>query len=243
MKNMTSLTLLILSTLLIFGISGFRHSSEAENPARSESDNLHTWRTLFNGTSIDQWRGYNMDQFPESGWQIEEDELVLRPVDGVGGVDLITRETFRDFELTLEYNNSEGGNSGIMHHVIEQPGIPSYLSGPEFQILDDPAYENLNDTQYSASLYDMIPANPKNTRPAGEWNSVRILSDGARMEYWQNGEKVVEFERWTAEWFSLVRNSKFECNPSFGNVPEGHIALQDHGNAIRFRNIQIRRLD
>jgi hypothetical protein len=210
----------------------------------NESVEEEEWTVLFDGTSTDQWRGYNMDRFPEEAWHIEGDELVFRPLEGSGHppYDIITREKYSDFELSLEWNISEGGNSGIFHHAIEQPEHQIYWSGIEMQLLDNDAYPNLNDNQYAGSLYDLKPAEPQNTRPHGEWNTVRIISDGANVEYWQNGEKVVEFERWSLEWFDMVRASKFECHPSFGTVPNGYIGLQDHSDEVRFRNIRIRRL-
>lgn len=197
------------------------------------------WITLFDGESLDQWRGYNRDDVPDA-WSIEGDELVFTPGTGDGG-DLITREIFGDFEFTLEYNISEGGNSGLFHHVLEQDQA-IYWSGPEFQIIDDEAMSGSDIKNLSAALYDLIGPDPQNAKPAGEWNTVRIVSQGPRVEYWQNGELVVEFERWTAEWYDRVRDSKFAPHPSFGNIPEGHLGLQDHGDPVRFRNVQVRRL-
>lgn len=199
------------------------------------------WTILFDGESLDHWRGYNMDELPGS-WTIEGDDLVFQPREGMRG-DIITKEKYRDFEFRAEYNISEGGNSGILHHVIEQPGQALYWSGPELQILDNDAYPDNEDHQRSGSLYDLLPADPQNFKSPGEWNSIRIISDGPHMEYWQNGEKVVEFTRWSPEWFEMVRNSKFECHPSFGTVPGGHIGLQDHSDIVRFRDIRIRRLN
>lgn len=213
-----------------------------QNPQQTSAQQQNSageWITLFDGESLDQWRGYNREDVP-GAWSIEGDELVFTPGAGEGG-DLISREIFGDFELTLEYNISEGGNSGLFHHVLEQDQA-IYWSGPEFQIIDDEAMAGSDIRNLSAALYDLIGPDPQNAKPAGEWNSVRIISDGSQMEYWQNGELVVEFERWTAEWYDRVRDSKFASHPAFGNVPEGHIGLQDHGDPVRFRNIQIRRL-
>jgi hypothetical protein len=219
-------------------------NDKSSMPELSEAETEEGWELLFDGVSADQWRGYNMDTFPAQGWTIEDGVLVFRPVDGEnpGPLDIITREKYSDFELSLEWMISEGGNSGIFHHVVEQPGFAVYWSGIEMQLLDNDAHGNLNDSQYAGALYDMKPAVPQNAKPHGEWNSTKILSNGPKMEYWQNGEKVVEFERWTAEWYEMVRGTKFECHPSFGNAPSGHIGLQDHGDEVKFRNIRIRRL-
>lgn len=240
----------LLRRVMTFGIR-FRSAFRRTGPAglalslflvscASNESSGGEWTVLFDGTGLEQWRGYNMDGIPE-GWRIDGDELVFLHAERSGGNDLITREKFGDFELRLEYSISEGGNSGIFHHALEQPGYAIYWSAPEFQILDDASYPGNRPDQLSSSLYDLIAAEPQNTRPAGEWNSVRIISDGPRVEYWQNGERVVVFERWSAEWFELVRGTKFEPHAAFGTIPSGHIGLQDHGDEVRFRNIVIRK--
>lgn len=201
------------------------------------------WIDLLSGEGLEtQWRGYNMDHVP-AGWSLEGGVLSFEPSEEGTSGDLMTRDTFSDFELELEYRISEGGNSGIMHHGIEQEGLAFYWSAPEYQLLDNPAYPQSGPDGLTASLYSLIPAEPQNTRPAGEWNQVTIRSMGPLVEYWQNGEKVVEYERWTPEWFERVRGTKFEDYPSFGTIPEGHIGFQDHGDAVWFRNVRIRDLD
>jgi hypothetical protein len=212
------------------------------NCSRDASDNIPgDWIHLFDGESTEHWRGYNMDSFPGEAWRVEDGELVFYPGHGQG-LDIITKEQFSNFEFRVEWMIEEAGNSGIFHHVVEQPDQAIFWSGLEMQILDDAAFSDLQDSQYAGSLYDIKAAEPRNTRPHGEWNTVRIISDGSRLEYWQNGEKVVETERWTAEWYEMIRGTKFECHPSFGNAPKGHIGLQDHGDVVRFRNIKIRKL-
>lgn len=228
-------------------------SCSGEVSATNESESMNSlsqqeindgWQLLFDGESTEHWRGYGMDEFPSEGWVVEDDLLVFRaPESGSSGLDIITKETYSDFELTLDWMISEGGNSGILYHILEQDRA-IYWSGPEFQILDNvnhpDATQGVNGNRKSASLYDLIPAQPQNTNPFGEWNSVRIVSNGPVIEHWQNGEKVLEFERWTQEWFDMLHNSKFNCYPEFGAIRNGHIGLQDHGDEVKFRNIKIR---
>lgn len=216
-----------------------------KNTNNSESE----WMVLFDGTSTEHWKQYNEDNFPQVGWVIEGDELVFRPEPGpdwTSGSDIITRQKFSDFDLRLEWMVEEGGNSGIFYHVLEQPTQAIYWSGLEMQILDNEnhldATQGVDGNRKAGSLYDLIPANPQNTRPHGEWNEVRIISKGPKVEHWMNGEKVLEFERWTVEWFELLRNSKFSSYNEFGAMPSGHIGLQDHGDVVKFRNIRIREL-
>lgn len=235
--------ILILFSLAILLITIGCTDSSSQNPS-AEGSSEEEWTILFDGTNTDHWRGYNMDRFPDEAWSIEDEELVFRPLDSGSsqGFDIITTEKYRDFELELEWWISEGGNSGIFHHAIEQPNHQIYWSGIEVQILDNETNANVNDNQLSGSLYDLKPANPQNTKPQGEWNLIRIISEGPHVEYWQNGEKIVEYERWSKEWFDMVRDTKFECHPSFGTIPNGHIGLQDHSDMVKFRNIKVRKL-
>jgi hypothetical protein len=233
----------LMSIMLLVAFTTACTSGQQTPPAEAE------WINLFDGTSTEHWKQYNADSFPEMGWVIEDDMLVFRPVPGpdwTSGLDIITRQKFGDFELELEWMIEEGGNSGIFYHVLEQPTQAIYWSGLEFQLLDNEnhpdATQGVDGNRKAGSLYDLIPANPQNTRPHGEWNDVRIVSSGPKIEHWMNGEKILEFERWTVEWFELLRRSKFRTFNEFGAMPSGHIGLQDHGDVVKFRNIRIREL-
>jgi hypothetical protein len=207
------------------------------------------WITLFDGSGTDAWRVYNGEAFPDKGWRIEGDALVFQP-DTTGewtsGLDIITRETFGDFELELEWSVSKGGNSGIFYFVLEQPDQAIYWSGAEMQVLDNEhhpdANQGVNGNRQAGSLYDLIPAVPQNAKPYDNWNQVRIISKGNLVEHWMNGQKVLAYERFTPEWFALLRGSKFNGHPEFAAMREGHIGLQDHSDLVRYRNIRIRRL-
>lgn len=142
-----------------------------------------------------------------------------------------------------------GANSGIFYHALEQPAEAIYWSAPEIQILDNENHPDANQgedgNRKATSLYDLIPAKPQNSNPYGQWNKIQVVvrDNGAHVEHWMNGEKVVEYERWTDEWFEMVRNSKFASHPEFGAAHEGYIGLQDHGNRVDFRNIKLKELD
>jgi hypothetical protein len=244
MKNQFLFYILI----LLFGLLS-THQVLAQHNMLTEEEKAEGWILLFDGKSAEHWRGYNMDAFPEEGWVIEGDALVYRPPQTdtwSSGLDIITREKFSDYIFKIDWMIERGGNSGIFYHVLEQPTQAIYWSGLEMQILDNEyhpdADQGIAGNRKAGSLYDLIPANPQNTRPHGEWNSVKIVSDGPRVEHWQNGEKVLEYERWTVEWFEMIRNSKFVGHPEFGALREGHIGLQDHGDVVKFRNIKIKKL-
>lgn len=244
MKSIFSIAIMML--LLSGTISA---CAQHDSPDRTETNTPGAWIHLFDGTTTDHWKGYNMDGFPERGWHIEDGMLVFRPFqrdDWTSGLDIITRQTFSDFELELEWMIEEGGNSGIFYFVLEQPTEAIFWSGLEMQILDNENHPDANQgvdgNRQAGSLYDLIPAVPQNANPHGEWNQVRIISNGNSIEHWQNGEMVVSFERFTVEWFEMLRNSKFRGHNEFGAMREGHIGLQDHGDVVKFRNIRIREL-
>lgn len=195
------------------------------------------WRPLFDGSSTSAWRGYQMDSFP-SGWGIEDGSLVRT----TGGVDIITRDQFSDFELELEWKVGPAGNSGVMYRVTEADSS-TYRTGPEYQILDDAAHQDgKNRLTSAASAYGLYAPPAGVVKPAGEWNTTRIVARGAHVEHWLNGQKVVEYELWSPDWEEKVRNSKFVEWSGYGRSPRGHIALQDHGDRVEFRAIRIREL-
>jgi len=188
--------------------------------------------------SLDGWRGFKKDDVPQ-GWAIEDGAITLMTT---GAGDLITRETFDSFELELEWKISPRGNSGIMFHVSEDYD-PTYLTGPEMQVLDNSVFEGNMDGKHAAgSNYDLQAPAKDDTRPVGEFNKVRLLVDNGHVEHWLNGVKQCEYDLWSDEWKAMVAASKFASMPAYGLQREGHIALQDHGNPVWYRNIRIRRL-
>jgi len=205
------------------------------------------WTVLFDGSSTAGWRGYNKDKFPESGWVIENGALKClgsgQGEAGGSGGDIIYGKKFKDFRLKLEWKISEGGNSGIFYLAEELPGEPIWKSSPEMQILDNAKHPDAllgkDGNRQAGSLYDLIPAKPQNTKPAGEWNEVEIMVYQGTVVHKQNGETVLEYHIGTPEWNKLIEGSKFKEMPEFGKYREGYIGLQDHGNDVWYRNIKI----
>jgi len=192
-------------------------------------------RPLFDGVSTRGWRGFRRPAVP-AGWEVVDSALTRV---GDGG-DLLTEEQFEDFELTLEWRIGEGGNSGIMFRVTED-AENTYETGPEMQVLDDARHRDGGSRLTSAgSNYGLHAAPEGVVRPVGQWNAVRLVVNGAHVEHWLNGVKVVEYELWTPAWDSLVQASKFAQWPGYGRARRGHIALQDHGDWVAYRNISIR---
>ncbi len=217
------------------------------NAQSAENAGSENWITLFDGSSTDEWRRYNQTDFPNEGWQIEDNTLVFRPREDRRPVgDIITKRVFRDFDLQLEWMVERGSNSGIFYHALEQPNQAIYWSALEMQVLDDAnhpdSFLGVNGNRQAGTLYDLMPISPKTAKPFGEWNEARIVSQGPVVEHWLNGEMVLRYERWTVAWFEMLRNSKFKDHNEFGAMQQGHIGLQDHGDVVRFRNIRIREL-
>lgn len=232
-----------LRTLLsLFLILSLTHCMTNAQNTLTEREKEEGWKLLFDGTTTDGWRSYNGDEFPDKGWEVDNGLLTVL-ADGGGG-DIITEENYGNFELKLEWRVQKSGNSGIFYRAMEQPTQPIYWSAPEYQILDNENHPDAgmgeNGNRKAGSLYDLIPAKPQNANPYGEWNSVKIVANGAKIEHWQNGEKVVEYELWTNDWYEMIRNSKFASHPEFGDAREGYIGLQDHGDRVDFRNIKIK---
>jgi hypothetical protein len=193
------------------------------------------WRLLFDGRTTGGWRGYMQEAVP-AGWQVADGALTRV---GPGG-DIITIEKFRNFELSLDWNVEPGGNSGVFYRAIEGPR-QIYYAAPEMQVLDDEQHNDGGSGLTSAgSNYGLHPAPRGVARPAGEWNSARIVVIGNHVEHWLNGQKIVDYELGSADWARRVANSKFREWPEYGKATEGHIGLQDHDSRVAYRNIKIR---
>jgi hypothetical protein len=218
------------------GCSGPARSSDQQTPASTANPSQQAAeRPLFDGFSTRGWRGFRRPDVP-AGWQVVDGALTRV---GDGG-DLITEEQFENFELALEWKVARGGNSGIMFRVTEDAEA-TYHTGPEVQVLDDAAHrDGLSRLTAAGANYALHPAAEGVVRAAGEWNAVRLVVNGAHVEHWLNGVKVVEYDLWTPAWDSLVQASKFAEWPGYGRARKGHIALQDHGDSVAYRNIRIR---
>jgi hypothetical protein len=204
---------------------------------------------LFDGKTTDMWRSYGKQTFP-AGWVIEDSAIKClgsgKGEAGQGG-DIITKEKFGNFELTLEWKISEGGNSGIFYLAQEIEGDPIWKSSPEMQVLDNAKHPDskmgVDGNRQAGSLYDLIPAKPQNAKPAGEWNTVKIMVYKGTVVHYQNGAQVLEYHLWTDDWKKMCANSKFKDYTNFVNTAvEGYIGLQDHGDDVWYRNIKIKKL-
>lgn len=213
--------------------------NSGEAPRMTEAERRAGWHLLFDGRTAEQWRGYRKSDLP-AGWQVVDGALTRV---GAGG-DIVTREQFENFELSLEWKIQPGGNSGIFFRVLEDEAYPNvWQTGPEMQVLDNQAHRDGLDPRTSAGSNYALHAPARDvTRPAGEWNHTRIIVAGNQVEHWLNGEKIVAYELWSDDWKARVQASKFKDMPAYATARSGHIALQDHGDWVAYRNIKIRKL-
>jgi hypothetical protein len=203
------------------------------------------WELLFDGATLNGWRDYNGTGLT-APWIVEDGTLAALGKGSDGNGYIVTEKQYENFELVFDWKIAVGGNSGILYHVVERPqfDVP-YVTGPEFQIIDNVGFpEKLEDWQNVCADYAMYVADPAKTKPApaGEWNQSKIVFDNGHVEHWLNGEKVVEFEAWTDDWFARKNSGKWENAPEYGLAHKGVFALQDHGDRAWFRNMKIREL-
>jgi len=215
-------------------------STETEEAATADE-----WIWLFDGHSTDGWRGFNGEELP-SGWVLEEGTLKSLGQGGDIGGDIIYAEReFENFELYMEWKVSTAGNSGIFYHVQEGEKYHApYENAPEYQLLDDLGYPDpLEEWQKLASDYAMYSAPAdKPIKPAGEWNTSRIVFTPEKVSYFLNGIMVVEFVPWSDDWHERRKKGKWADVEDYGKAKTGFIGLQDHGSFIWFKNIKIKEL-
>jgi hypothetical protein len=195
------------------------------------------WRLLFDGTTTTGWRGFRQATAPV-GWQAVDGALTRTG----GGGDLITLDQFANFELAIQWQIAEGGNSGIMFRVSEASEA-THLTGPEMQVLDNAHHPDGGSPLSSAgACYGLYAPSQDVTRPAGAWNDVRLVINGAHIEHWLNGVKIVEYDIGSPDWLSRLQVSPYRDVATYAREPRGHIAIQDHGDRVAFRSIKIRPL-
>lgn len=199
------------------------------------------WTLLFDGKTTDNWKTFNGGEVTR--WKIIDGVLHNSGVGTDHGGDIITNKQYSNFELYMEWKIAPESNSGIFFRVQEGLTNAIYESGPEYQLLDDKGWSTkLEDHQYSGANYAMhVPQNAQ-VVPIEEWNTTKIIVDGAHVEHWLNNTKVVEYELWSNKWEALKATSKWAEMPNYGMAKTGHIGIQDHGGLTMFRNMKIREL-
>lgn len=243
--------------IIVFSLCLFVGCNKAQNKIKNnevkqqiasstQSENNDDWTILFDGSTLENWRGYLSDEmFPE--WTIQDDAMVFTP-GKVGGKNIITKEKYTNFILSLEWKISEAGNSGIFWGVYEDEKFSeAYMTGPEIQVLDNEKHPDSfvgNGIHKAGSLYDLIGYPAEDIYPAGEWNQcVLEVNQIANIAHVTMNEKTtISFPLHGVEWKKMVDNSKFKDWEGFGKYSTGHIGLQDHSDQVSYRNIKIKKL-
>lgn len=228
-------------TLACLSAQAIKQCCDAQPNTLSETEAKEGWHLLWDGRTTEGWRGARSDTFPAKGWVIENNTLTVLP-GKEGGGDIITRQTFSNFILKVDFMLTDGANSGIKYFFDPQVNGGTTL---EYQVLcgkHKDAGQGRDGNRRVASFYDVMPAKDAKPKPAGEWNTAMIVSRGRKVEHWLNGAKVLEFERGSEAFRAAVAKSKFANHPNWGEQTSGHILLQDHSDRVSFRNIKIKEL-
>jgi hypothetical protein len=231
------------------------HSAEGlgGSPNRlSAQEVAEGWQLLFDGVSAKGWRAVNATAFPAAGWEVRDGALVANATASAEAGDIVTLREFGEFDLRWEWRlDTKGGNSGLKYCVREGEGDGGkHGVGLEYQILDDPNHEWMRDGRMRpddfhtlAGLYELYAPSPeKKAKPLGEWNASRVVARRGAVQHWLNGALVLEYDRGSRDFLDRVARSKFKDFAGFGRHETGRILLQDHGSAVRFRNLKIRDL-
>ena len=251
MKNKFSL--LVLSVSILFGCnspeSGTTTATASSDSTAASTDSSSGWVSLFNGTSTEGWHGYGKSTAGEM-WQVADGAVFLDtaklkgPHSGLSN-DLVSQDEYDNFHLKLDWKISPKGNSGIIFFVNEDTAKykQTYLTGLEMQVLDNDGHPDGKIIKHRAGdLYDLISCSTETVKPVGEWNQVEIISKDGKLDLVLNGTTVVTTTLWDDNWKKMVAGSKFKEMKDFGTYKKGHIALQEHGNGVWYRNIQIKKL-
>jgi hypothetical protein len=238
--------------LLLFTAIALSVTRAETAPNTLSAEETHAgWRLLWDGKTSAGWRNSYGESFPTELWEMNDGVFSIRGTGkpGTSGGDIITAESFSNFELSVDFKITPGANSGIKYFVDAEvnAGREGAQLGLEYQIIDDRLHPDAklgkNGDRTMGSLYDIIPpVATKRSKPIGEWNTGRIVVRGAHVEHWLNGEKVLECTRFTPDFRQAVKDSKYKKWPKFGELSSGHILLQEHGGTVSFRNLKIRSL-
>jgi len=248
MKN--KLAIPVAALVILMSCNSVKKSSSetaANNNNIALSDN--EWVTLFDGKTTDGWHSYGKDK-AGARWTVADGAIYFdtekkEGKDDKNGGDLVTDKEYGNFHLKLEWKISRNGNSGIIFYVHEDAAKykATYNTGPEMQVLDNDGHSDGKIIKHrTGDLYDLISSSKETVKPVGEWNEAEIIAKDGKLDFVLNGTNIVSTTMWDDNWRRLVAGSKFKVMPDFSTYRKGHIALQDHGNKVWYRNIKIKEL-
>lgn len=236
-----------LLSLLFFSCSSTKNNSVSDKPnTLSATEKSDGWILLFDGETTNGWHTYNKNLVTKN-WAVAGGALVMDPKSGDtdNSGDIVTNNAYENYEFTTDWRISEGGNSGIIFDIKEEPQFSAtYNTGAEMQVLDNiKADDNKNENHLAGLLYDMSgTAALSKPKAVGDWNQARIIQKNGHLTFYFNGVKTLDTQFGSDEWKKMVGNSKFKTWPNFMLSPKGKIAFQDHGHEVAFRNVKIKPL-
>jgi 3-keto-disaccharide hydrolase len=241
--GVTAVAAVLAGALASQSIYGQTAKPDARQSRPADEGRPGGWTPLFDGKTLTGWRGYKRADASGTRWKVEDGMLTVNPADGKdtrGALDLITADTYDQFELALEWKVAPGGNSGVKYFVLEDRDA---AIGHEYQVIDDERHADakIGPKRQTAALYDVLPATDRPIKPAGEFNESRIVVQGRHVEHWLNGKRVLQYELDSPALMAAIEQSKFKGIERFGRPQKGHILVQDHGDRVWYRNIRIRR--
>ena len=238
-KTILTFGSLLMAACIMLSCTGAKHNTLTDEEIAAG------WKLLFDGESLSGWKDYNKPTLTMP-WHIVEGCIQAKGEGSDEDGYIVTAKEYENFELYWEWKLSKGGNSGMLYHVVERPNFKvPYVTGPEYQLLDDPNFpDDIKDWQKLGADYAMhVPDKSlMKVNPAGKWNNSKIVFDNGHVEHWLNGVKILAFEAWTDDWFARKNSGKWEDAPEYGLARKGVICLQDHGYPASFRNIKIKEL-
>lgn len=234
---------LTIAATLMAGCASQKKTTATPNTL-SANEVKNGWVLLFDGTSFYNWHSFKGTNGVNSRWKIDDNAIAVNTASQERG-DLVSNEEFENYHLSLDWKISPNGNSGIIIDAQDYPAKYEWVwvTGPEIQVLDNTGHPDAKIYKHRASdLYDLIASSSEPVKPVGEWNHVDIIHNRGSLEIKLNGVTTVKTTMWDDNWRNLIANSKFKNMPDFGKFKSGHIALQDHGDGVWYRNIKIRKL-
>lgn len=249
---MKKIILIFVALLMTFGQMQGQAIAQKKKSAKMGGQNqssVNKWVDLFDGKTGTGWINPRTGKFPVNGWEIKDDVLSVSPETKAngGGGDIVSEKKYKNFDLIVDFMYTPGANSGIKYFVDTESNKGALAGiGCEYQILDDKLHPDAklgkNGDRTLGGLYDLIPPKPKTDNGPNQWNRAEIIVKGNTVQHYLNGKLTVEYKRGDDAWRALVATSKFKGSPGFGEVTEGHILLQDHGNKVYYKNIKIKEL-
>lgn len=221
------------------------NSPSQSAPMTNTANEKEGWHSLFDGKTTAGWHVYGGKT--AGSWKAVDGTLYLDSSSGATRQrgDIVSNEAFENYHLSLEWKLAKGGNSGIIFNVQDDAGKyrNTYETGPEMQVLDNERHSDAKIHKHRAGdLYDLIASSKETVKAPEEWNLAEIVLNKGKLDFFLNGTNIVSTTMWDDNWKTMLANSKFKSMPAFGTIKNGHIALQDHGDPVWFRNIKIKRL-